>query len=252
VRVRALLPALALVAGLFVSPGAGAQTIEGRLLVRGLDEPVELGLVQLFTADGDSIDAVLTDAEGHFRLESPEPGSFVLAATGLGIQPTVARSLLDLGAGASMSLDFRVERIAVEIGGLTVRANAPVVTEGRLVRNGFVDRLAEGRGRFIVPQDIERSGERSIAALLQRTGRVTLQSSVAGEQILMLGTRGYCRPVVYVDGARISMDGMSLDDWIGINALDAAEVYRSETEAPAEFAGGLSGCGVVILWTKAR
>jgi hypothetical protein len=256
-RVRALrstllTSALAAVAALGAAERLGAQTLEGRVLVRGFDEPVALGLVQLFTVEGDSIDSALTDEAGRFRLESPTPGSFRLGVTGLGIQPTVAQSILDLGPGAAMSLDFRVERIPVQIGGLTVTAAAPLITQGKLVRNGFVDRLAEGRGRFIVPQDVERSGERTIAALLQRTGRVTLQSSIAGEQLLMLGTRGYCQPVVYVDGARISMQGMSLDNWVGINAFEAAEVYRSETEAPPQFAGGLSGCGVVVIWTRGR
>ncbi len=213
---------------------------------------MELALVRLFTEEGDSVDASLTDAEGRFSLQAPEAGSFALAATGLGIRPTVAGTLFDLGAGSTMSIDFRVERIPIEIGGLTVETAAPLITQGRLVRNGFVDRLTQGRGRFVVPQDIENSGERTVSGLLQRTGRVTTQSTVRGEQVLMLGTRGYCTPVVYVDGARVSMDGMSLDTFVGITALEAIEVYRSEVEAPAEFAGGLSGCGVIVVWTKGR
>jgi hypothetical protein len=37
-----------------------------------------------------------------------------------------------------------------------------------------------------------------------------------------------------------------------VSVLDAAEVYRTATEAPVQYGGGLGGCGVILLWTKRR
>ena len=150
-----------------------------------------------------------------------------------------------------MSLQFRIEPLAVEIGGLTVEGRASILSQPKLVQNGFVDRVEQGRGRFLTPIDIERSGAINTAELLQRTGRVTTQYSFSGESILMLGPQGYCTPVVYLDGVRIAMD-MALDQIAPVQVLEAAEVYRSASEAPVEYAGGMGGCGVIVLWTKTR
>ena len=37
-----------------------------------------------------------------------------------------------------------------------------------------------------------------------------------------------------------------------ISVLEAAEVYMSANEAPVQSGGGMGGCGVIVLWTRAR
>ncbi|HSG07672.1 MAG TPA: TonB-dependent receptor plug domain-containing protein [Longimicrobiales bacterium] len=231
-----------------------AQTIDGVLLERGNDRPIPLGLVTLLTLEGEVIASVLSDEMGQFRIGSRAAGDFLLAASAMGYEPTVAGSVFTLGDGASMSLEFRVEPLPIEIGGVTVDARSSLISEPMLVRNGFVERAQRGFGRFITPKDVEAAQTRSTAELLRRSGRVTTLHSTKGERLLMRGQGGYCTPVVYMDGVRISMstEELSLDVIAPVSVLEAAEIYRSATEAPPQYGAGLSGCGVILLWTKTR
>jgi hypothetical protein len=252
---RALLPGpLALLALLLLSvgPGLSAQTVYGVLLERGTDRPIDLALVSLLTVEGDSVLSVLSDESGAFRLDAPREGDFRIAASALGYKPTISSSVLSLPEGSSMSLEFRIEPLPLEIGGLTIEAKSSLLRQHALVRNGFVERSQRGFGRFVTPYQIENSNAVSTTDLLARTGRVTTRWALGGERIYMRGTRGYCTPTVYVDGFRVDLSDISVDVIAPKVDLEAIEVYRSATEAPLRFGGGMEGCGVVVLWTKSR
>ena len=45
---------------------------------------------------------------------------------------------------------------------------------------------------------------------------------------------------------------MPLDMLVPIEILEAAEVYRSASEAPPRYGGGMGGCGVIVLWSRTR
>ena len=227
-----------------------AQTIDGILLERGTDRPIDMGLVTLLDMDGDSVASVLSDEAGRFRVGSPEAGEFRLAASALGYRPTIASNAFTLAERGSISLAFRIEPLAVEIGGITVEARSSLSRRPNLVLNGFVERSQQGFGRFITPPEIEESHTLSTADLLKSTGRVTTQYALGGDRILMRGSRGYCTPIVYLDGVRISISGSSLEAIAPVSALEAVEVYRTASEAPLRYGGGFGGCGVIVLWTK--
>ncbi len=250
-RLVCSLSAVALVA--IFAPRLGAQTVRGVLLDRSSDRPIELALVSLFTVDGDSVDTALTDEAGTFELVASENGDFLLTASALGYRSTVASSILELGEESMMSLEFRMDPVPIEIGGLAVDVEAHADARPALVRNGFVDRATMGLGRFITPPEIAASSAFTTTELLARTGRITTRFRIGGDRILMRGLMGLCEPLVYVDGARVSMAaGMSLDAFVPLQVLDAVEIYRSPVEAPAQFAMGLWRCGVVVIWTKTR
>ena len=244
------------VAGLALALGSApaplrAQSIDGVLLDRETGAPIELGLVTLLTSDGDSVSATLTDPGGRFRVAAEEGGEFLLAGAALGYRATVAGSVFELGRGGSMSLEFRLDPVPIEIGGLTVDADSPLMSRTSLVRNGFVQRAQSGMGRFITPAVIDATTAFSTTELLARTGRVTSRYRIGGDRILMRSVfGGFCAPYVYVDGARISMEGMSLDAFVPLQVLDGVEVYRSPVEAPAQFAMGTTRCGIIVIWTK--
>jgi len=229
-----------------------AQTVYGVLLERGSNRPIELGLVMLLTVEGDSVATVLSDEKGEFVLEAPDAGDFRLAASALGYKPTIAGSVLSLPRGSSMTLEFRIEPLPIEIGGITIEAHSPLFQQPNLVRVGFVERAQAGFGRFILPMDIENSPTTSTADLLARTGRVTTRYVLGGDRILMRGSRGYCTPTVYIDGFRANLSDLSIDVIAPKIDLEAAEVYRSASEAPLRFGGAMEGCGVIVLWTKHR
>ncbi len=243
---------LSIVCALSARTDLSAQTVYGVLLERGTDRPIELGLVTLLTVDGDSVASVLSDGAGEFVLEASDAGDFRLAASALGYEPTIAASVLSLPRGSSMTLQFRIEPLPIEIGGVTIEARSSLFQQPNLVRNGFVDRVQRGFGRFITPFDVANSPAASTSDLLSRTGRVTTRYILGGDRILMRGTRGYCTPTVYVDGFRVNLSDISIDVIAPKLDLEAAEVYRSAIEAPPRFGGGMEGCGVIVLWTKHR
>ena len=164
-----------------------AQTIEGVLLESGTDRPIELGLITLLTVDSDSVGSALTDEAGRFRVESPSGGEFLLSASALGYRPTVASSVFTIEDGGAMSLQFRIEPLAMQLEGITVEAEASLFMQPKLVQNGFVERAQRGFGRFITPRDIELAHALTTGDLLARTGRVTTRPAFGGDQVLMLG-----------------------------------------------------------------
>lgn len=101
-----------------------AQAINGVLLENGTNRPIDLGLIMLFTTDGDSVASALPDSNGRFRVEPPEPGAFLLSVTSLGYTPTVASSVFTLTQGGTISLEFRIQPQAIQLGGITVEASA--------------------------------------------------------------------------------------------------------------------------------
>jgi hypothetical protein len=46
------------------------------------------------------------------------------------------------------------------------------------------------------------------------------------------------------------MDGLSLESIAPVSVLQAAEVYRSASEAPLRYGGGMGGYGVIVLWMR--
>lgn len=264
--------ATAVSAILLALPSAGsAQELSGTLLDAETEQPVALGLVMMYTEAGDSVDSTITDGLGRFRLESPEPGSFVLVAAALGYEETRA-GVFELGEGASMQLEYRLPSQPLPLDAFFVSVEQPVL-DHHLVRSGFVRRLQRGLGKFITPHQIAESSARSTEALLEgipqvrvgtarvAVGGLNVPAPHLGETVQMarpLG--GWCAPRIYVDGQRVIYDpsvGLNISTYVAIADVEAVEVYRRISEIPVEFsttqeeAGGRGeACGVLVLWTK--
>lgn len=245
---------------------ATAQTINGRLLDLGTDQPINLGLVMMFTEDGDSIGSTITDAAGGFSLSSPEPGSFVLRAAALGYRETPA-GVFELGRGASMTVEYRLPAEPLPIDEILVALDRPTL-QHRLVRNGFVRRLQRGVGVFVTPHDIEESPQTTTEMLMAGVPGVTVgpvfgRRELPGgtmliprpdEHVRFRSTSGeWCYPTVYVDGVRAHYDiqaGLTMSQLVDRQSVEGIEIYRRPLEIPAEYAIGQGTCGVVLLWSK--
>lgn len=270
--------ATATVLGLLLASSASvadAQTIDGKLLDLTTRQPINLGLVLMFTEAGDSVGLAVTDEQGRFRLSSPEPGSFYLLASAFGYRETPA-GMFDLGEDAVMEVEYRLPPEPLAINEIVVDLDRPVSAH-HLVRNGFVRRLQHGLGHFITPHDIEQSSATSTEGLLANvpnvrvgevriaregtTGEWTVYSRPdIGETVQISGPGGWCTPTVYVDGVRSFYTAdmtsynqvITLSTLASLSAVEAIEVYRRPAEIPVEFSGGSTGtkCGVLVVWTK--
>lgn len=106
---------LLLVLFLWFPQMAASQVVQGQLLSRADQEPVEGALVLLFSVDGDEVGGYLTNAAGRFRLRAQGPGRFFLRAERIGYETSESDTLsLSRGQTLNISLETSFAPIALE------------------------------------------------------------------------------------------------------------------------------------------
>ena len=238
---------------LSLADAASAQTIRGILMETGTERRIQLGEMVLVGQGGDTIDVTYTNDTGGFELTSPDPGDFLVLADALGYG-AMAAGVFELGPGAEMTLEYRMQPFALPIEDLVVEFNRPI-TQHSLVRNGFVARFNRGLGHFITPNMIEESVAFRTEDLFRNIAGVAVTGTGFGaDRVALRGNGGQlCDPMLYIDGVRTesSAMGLALSDIIPFHQLNGVEIYRRPAEIPLEY--GISGttfCGVIVLWTK--
>ena len=272
-RRAAVAPALAVglaLAALALGGPLHGQTVRGHLLDAGSGRPIDLGLVMLWTEEGDSVTYTVSQQDGYFSLTSARPGGFRLVGAALGYEEASA-GVFDLGMGGEITVEFRLATQPLPIDEMLVSLERPV-REHALVRNGFVRRLQRGLGIHVTPHDIEESPASATEDLLaglpglfvgpirSRGGRPL---DHVGDHVQMRSPTGLrCTPGVWLDGVRVRYapgEGASLSTLAPLSTVEAVEVYRSPSEVPIEYAamaahGGGSApegaCGILLIWTR--
>ena len=59
-----------------------------------------------------------------------------------------------------------------------------------------------------------------------------------------------CEPLLVLDGQRVPLNGMNINDLIPSHLVRAVEIYPRRMEAPLEFQS--ISCGTIVVWTGAR
>lgn len=243
----------ALLLGVLV-PGVGeAQSIMGNLLDAQSGQAIMLGYVGLLTEDGERVAWTLTDESGFFRLDAPDPGSYMLYGESLGYRSSVEGPIL-LGEDQLVPAEFRLDPMPLVLDSLRVVAESKRIS---LVLAGYYDREQVGLGHFIGPERIlDRFEARQISDFFWGVPGIRLMpaSNMAGSGYVPLmrsaaALRGFCLPQVYLDG--IPQPGADeLDNIIMPFDIEAIEVYRSPAEVPARYTSAGSNCGVILLWSR--
>lgn len=261
---------------------ANAQRVHGRLLDLDSDQPLAGGIVTLLSMDRVPVATAVSGANGEWRLQAPEPGSYYVAARRIGYQPWVSGPVA-LAVDADVASAFHLRAVPVMLDPVEVRAEA---LRRYLEYSGFYERQRSNFGHFIGPEDIERRQAARVTDLLSAVPGVNLVSASDGSagptEIRLRGSNlsqgGPCRPRVFVDGlmyargdsrpVRVEDDeateqriddalqrtdqAMSLDDIGHPTTIAAIEVYRSASQVPVQY-GGTSIetlCGVIVIWTR--
>lgn len=193
--------------------------------------------------------AARTNSRGAFRLSGLASGRHLLEVRALGYEPV--RRIVVLSSGATDTLNVWLTQ--------AVRTLNPVTTTARRdpYRTGFYARMRNNAGgHFLTPDRINASATRKTTELLAsipgvkivKTGQVSVVTlSGRGERTVM----GACPVLYYLDGVRYEPGPQGLDGDMGLDDVEAIEVYDAAT-APIQFAGLGAGCGVVLLWTRER
>jgi len=245
--------AFLLLTGLSFAGPTEAQTMVGNLLDAQSGQPILLGYVALLTEDGERVVWTLADEEGFFRLEAPQPGSYMLYGESLGYRSSVEGPVL-LGEDQLVPAEFRLDPMPVVLDSLRIVAESKRYS---LLMAGFYDRERTGLGHFIGPEQImDRFEARQITDFFWGVPGIRLipRDNMAGSGYVPMmragaGSRGFCLPDVYLDGIpQPAAD--EIDNIIMPFDIEGIEVYRSASEVPARYTTASSNCGVILLWTR--
>jgi hypothetical protein len=122
---------------------------------------------------------------------------------------------------------------------------AEVVTTAPAVlsvhRSSFEQRRMHNVGGvFITPEQLRREDGRALSDVMLAHGA----KSTRGIPNLR---QGVCSPTTYANGVRVvGPPSMSAHDY------DAIEFYAGPAQAPPEFGGLGSACGVLLLWMREK
>jgi hypothetical protein len=239
---------------------ASAQVLHGRVLEDASERPIGQATVELLEATSHrSVMVVITDSLGRFMLRPTTRGEFKLRTASLGFREATSAKF-PLGPIDTLELEMRLKVDAVLLAPLTVTASArpwhemmkPPGLWPFYERKSFMEKL--GLGRFVT-RDLIDNWAGNVTQLVGtvpgvvitsngRTQSVAIRRSVPG-----LGS-GECQPLFFLNGAKINLAGMSLDDFVDVTTLEAVEVYRGPSELPGEYAGSDARCGAIGLWTR--
>lgn len=221
----------------------GRSEIAG--VVSGPDgKPIEGAEIRVL----DSELAIRTDARGRYRVAALPAGKHVVEARALGYAP--ARQFIDLADGVSDTVDLTLRRVAQPLKAVTT------VGSRDRYRTGFQSRMARNAGgRFLTSDQIRRSGYIRVTELLATVPGLQIRKSgnVSVMEFTGRGGRTFSShgcPVAYaLDGVPLELTSFGLDGELGVEDIEAIEVYDAAT-APAQFSRRGTGCGVILIWTR--
>ena len=183
---------------------------------------------------------VVTDALGRFAFPGAPGGAALLRVRRVGHAPRTVP--LTLAADSATEVAIALETTAQRLARVEVRADA-----GRL--RTFEERRARGFGQFATrEQFLLRGPVRPTDALTGFAGVVVLPDGSGRRQVF---GRGRCRMPLFIDGVFTPVDaGLSIDDVLSINDIEAIEVHTTSGGLPPELALRSENCGAVVMWTR--
>ena len=235
----------AAVAAVAVVPRARADAQAGALtgVVRDSTRGIGIAAADL-RIEGTAFRAI-TDEQGHFRFAEGTATAATLLVRRLGFAP---RSVAVSAAASLAPLEVTLAASAQQLAAVNVRAERLRYT-GRLA--GYYERLERRSiGQFITRGDLERERPSQITDMIQRTPGVNLLRGRPGALLVRMRGRD-CSPLVWLDGAALSMGDVDLDAF-SPQSLEGVEMYLGAASAPQRYQGarGKNECGTILLWSR--
>jgi hypothetical protein len=222
-------------------PADSVSVLRGTVVDHRTGEPLDGAAVALASGPGGTpgIGTRVTNRNGHFLFQRVPPGTYRLTVNLLGYSTLWETLRVEEAQEMRVVLTLSVSPVELD--------PIEVVAERRL-RGPLVDferRRRRGMGTYFTREDIESRAPYAITDLLRTVPGVrVIPAGQFGEQAVRL--RGSCRPTVYVDGIRTSID-RDIDHILPPETVEAIEVYKG-AELPARFLN--NPCGAIIFWTR--
>jgi hypothetical protein len=216
--------------------------------------------------------SVRSSAQGIFRLDSVEAGSYTLAGRRLGFKPIVVPLRVAANEVTYADLVFRatVDRLApVTVSGVASSA-AP--------STGFDERMIDGQGTYITAADIEKLNPARVSQILRRVptlrvapngevfsgrGKVSLLSKACANGLpiyldnVLLGGGTEDDPSSLSDGffgkaSPQNPNARAAIDLVNPTSIAGIEIYSGPSTIPPSVQGSNSSCGAILIWTKRK
>jgi hypothetical protein len=186
----------------------------------------------------------LSDSGGRFSLNGLVRGPATVTVRRLGYSPL--DTTLALETGRTDSLDVVLTVLPQDLPGITIDQDEVLRTR---LPEFYRHRIAGG-GSYFDRRDIERRNPQHLSDLLRLMPGMRVATDRAGRSVLRNGRNaGPCPLDMWVDGVRA--EGMTVDE-LGVQDVEAVEVYRGPAGLPPEFNDRLGhpSCGSVVIWTR--
>lgn len=247
---------------LLLASSLPAQTVRGRVVEAGSDEPIAGARVEALDGRGrPSGGRTLSAEDGTFVLPLRAAGSYVLRARRLGYPATTSQRL-EVALRDTVVVDVRMSQEPLLVDPVVVTAHSRAAEVRALRDAGFYDRQRAGFGRFMERPEIERHRHNRMVEILDRMpGTQRIGGTIVFRRSSLTGTMNraqhngptHCMPKYYVDGAHITVQPpQGIDEVIGADDVEAIELYSSAASIPARFNDSESACGVVLIWTRVQ
>ena len=250
---------LAAAAVLLVAPPAPAQTlVRGILLDAATGGPIPDGTVVISANRGRFQRALKADSVGCFEFADISPGPYRLRASRIGYTDAVGDLVLTADSLVDIEVRMGVEAVAL----------APVTVVSRSTRDvspvlrGFYDRMQHGFGRYITREEIEARHAVYVADVLRHIPNLRGTAGRMGNAnggFTHGSTGDRCSVVFFLDGLQLNQPAIAgrytqrdfaIDDYVNADEVEGIEVYRGESDTPAEFVTRWVQCGTVVIWTR--
>ena len=223
-----------------------AGTLSGRVTDRSTGRVIRNAQIILLT---DSRSVASDSAGMYFFTGLPTGGVQLLIRA---VHFPVQRIIVELIAGQPTERPILLDSTAFgrlaaaqSLPPVDVTAPAPIGSY-RLV--AFERRRHTGRGQYLTEDDILKSGAFNVADAVKTMRGVTYECGGGGGCFVRMARAPMrCLPEYIVDDQSFNDFGPSTP----IRDIVALELYTGPSEVPGEYAGRNSGCGVVVIWTRA-
>lgn len=244
-----------------------AQSIRGRVVDAAGEGVAQASVVATGAAGRQQ--GVRTGADGAFVLPLRAPGVYRLNVTRTGYAPTTSQEIT-VAASEAVEVSVRVAAQPLGLEAVTVTGRQGPPRIASLEPTGFYDREARGLGRFMRREDVERRRGARLAQLLDDVPGVRLFRDRRGTEFITFtsqqsngamrraqrGEPDVCPPLIYLDGTMVSTGaangpgGISINDLVQTEDIEAIEAYGNASRIPVEYNGSNSACGVILIWTR--
>ena len=224
---------------------AHAQTVRGELTDARTGQAVAGVSLGLLGVDGAVVASARTSSAGEFSLSSRTGGSDRIRAEKPGFRRVLSTTFV-LRDGDTLTVGIR---LAEEVVLLDPVSGGPPPREIPIRARAFYDRMSSSSfGQFVTREDIDALRPARTTDLLRRVAG--LQFGATRGDGFSTRLRGGCTPTFYLDGTRVQLVGITIDDLVRPPEIEGIEIYRSVMEGPPEYQGLNSGCSAILVWTR--